>query len=168
MKNHRLKVLVPGLVAAAALALAVGVGAQTTPPSGSAPAGKTPAAPMASHHKHHMAGGQHEADMQAECEAMLAKHHALQAKLEAMDTELDKLVAEMNAAKGDALEKHVVAVINELVAQRKASRALMTEMQPEMMAHMMHHRDMHGTKDSMKCPLKMGNAPEPKAEQKKP
>jgi hypothetical protein len=174
MTKHHLKVLVPGIFAATALALAVGVGAQTPPPPGPPPAATSPqAAPMTGHHKDSAAGVKHDADMKAECQAMMTKKQEMQGKLQAMDTALDKLVAEMNAAKGskevDALEKPMAAVINELVAQRKASRAMMMEMQPAMMAHMMHHMDMHGTKGAMECPMmKTGIAAEPKAEEKKP
>lgn len=39
----------------------------------------------------------------------------------------------MNAAKG-SMEKPIAAVINELVAQRKAAHAMMEEMEPAMMA----------------------------------
>ena len=85
-----------------------------------------------------------------------------------MDATLDKLVAEMNAAKGskeaDAMEKPMAAVINELVAQRKTLGSMMMEMQPAMMAHMMRHREMHGAMGAMECPMmKTGNAPEPGA-----
>ena len=172
MKAHHLKVLAPGIFAATALALAVSVGAQTPPAPAPSPTAKSPqAAPMTGHHKDSAAKAKHEADMKTECEAMMAKKQEMQDKLQAMDAALDKLVAEMNAAKGskevDALEKPMAAVINELVAQRKASHSMMTEMQPAMMAHMMHH--MHGTKGAMECPMmKTGNAPEPKAEEKKP
>jgi Skp family chaperone for outer membrane proteins len=174
MKKHHLKVLVPGIFAATALALAVGVGAQTPPPPGHTPTAKSPhAAPMTGHHKDSAAMAQHDADMKTECQSMMAKKQGMQDKLQAMDAALDKLVAEMNAAKGskevDAMEKPMAAVINELVAQRKASRSMMMEMQPAMMAHMMHHMHMHDTKGAMECPMmKSGNAPEPKAEEKKP
>lgn len=174
MKKHHLKVLVPGIFAATALALAVGVGAQTPPPPETPPAAKSPqAAPMTGHHKDSAAAAKHDVDLKAECQAMMAKKQEMQDKLQAMDAALDKLVAEMNAAKGskevDAMEKPMAAVINELVAQRKASRSMMMEMQPAMMAHMLHHMHVHGTKGAMECPmLKTGNAPEPKAEEKKP
>ncbi len=174
MKKQYLKILVPGTFAAAALALAVGVGAQTTPAPAAPPAAKSPqAAPMAGHHKGSATSAKHEADMKAECEAMMAKKQAMQAKLEADDATLDKLVAVMNAAKDskepDAMEKPMAAVINELVAQRKATRAMMMEMQPAMMAHMLHHEQMHGTKGAMECPMmKTGKAPEAKPEEKMP
>jgi Skp family chaperone for outer membrane proteins len=173
MKLRSLKVLAPGLFAAAALVLAPSASAQTpapTPP----PAAKSPqAAPMTGHHKGSAAGARHAADMKTECQAMMAKKQEMQDKLQAMDATLDTLVAEMNAAKGskevDALEKPMAAVLNELVAQRKALRSTMMEMQPAMMAHMIHHMHVHGTKGAMECPMmKTGNAPEPKVDEKKP
>lgn len=152
MKTNPLKVLVPGIVAVAALALAMGVGAQMTPPPGH---------PMDS-----AADAKQGTDMKAECQAMMAKKQEMQDQMKAKEAALDKLVAEMNAAKGDAMEKSMAAVINELVAQRKASHAMMMEMQPGMMAHMMQHMDMKGAKGTMDCPMmKKGDAPEPKAEE---
>ena len=160
MNAPHLKVLVPGIVAATALALAVSAGAQTPPPPGPTPAATSPhAAAMTGHHKASAAKAKHHADMKAECEAMMAKKQGMQDKLQTMDATLDKLVAEMNATKGskevDALEKPIVAVINELVTQRKALRSTMMEMQPAMMAHMIHHMHMHGTKGAMECPLSL-------------
>jgi Skp family chaperone for outer membrane proteins len=173
MNTHHFKVLVPGIFAATALALAVSAGAQTPPPPGSAPADKSPqAASMTGHHKNSAASAKHHADMKAECQAMMAKKQEMQDKLQAMDGALDKLVAEMNAAKESkevgALEKPMAAVVNELVAQRKASRSMMIEMQPAMMTHMIHHMHMHGTKGAMECPMMKANAPEPKAEETTP
>lgn len=53
------------------------------------------------------------------------------------------------------MQKPMAGVIKQLVAQRKASCSMMMEMQPAMM--------------TMECPMmKTGNAPEPKAEEKKP
>lgn len=174
MKMHPLKVLVPGFFTVAALALAMGAGAQTTPPPVSAPAAGSP-------HEAHMTGhkmdsaemAKHEAGMKAECQAMMAKKQEMKDKCLAMDATLDKLVAEMNAAKeskkADAMEMPMAAVINELVAQRKVMHAMMMEMQPAMMAHMMRHMGMHGGQGAMECPMmKMGNAPEPKPEEKMP
>lgn len=139
MKKNYLKVLVPGIFAAAALTLALGVGAQTTPPPG--------------HHKGSAADGKHGADMKAECQAMMAKKQEMHDQMKAKDAALDKLVAEMNAAKGDAMAKSMAAVINELVAQRKASHSMMMDMQPAMMGHMMQHGDMQGSKGAMECPM---------------
>lgn len=174
MKKLHLKVLVPGIFAATALALAVGVGAQTPPPPApTVPAAKSPhSAPMTGHHKESAATAKREAEMKAECQAMMAKRQEMQDKFKAMDATLDKLVADMNAAKDskepDALEKPMAAVINELVAQGKASRAMRMEMQSEMMAHMTRHMAMHGAKGAMECPMmKKGTVPEPKPEEKK-
>jgi hypothetical protein len=166
MKNQ-FKMTVPSLVAAAALALAATAGAQTTPPPVTPVAAKSPqAAPMAGHHKEAAAKAMHHADMKAECQAMMAKKELMQAKHRDMDATLDKLVVEMNAAKdskeADAMEKPMAAVINELVAQRKALGSMMMEMQPAMMAHMMRHMEMPGAKGAMECPMmKSGKAPEP-------
>ena len=173
MKNNRLKVLVPGFFAAATLALAVGAGAQTPPPAATLPGATSPhAAPMTGHHNASVAA-KHDAEMKAKCEVMMAKKQEMQAKLQAMDATLDTLVAEMNAAKEskepDALEKPMAAVINELVAQRKATRAMRMEMQTEMMAHMARHMAMQGGKGAMDCPMmKKGNVPEPKPDDATP
>ena len=173
MKRHPCRVLVPGiLAAAAALALVTVVGAQMPP--GPPPTAKSPqAAPMPGHHMDRAVKGEHDAEMKTECQAMMAKKQAMQDKLQANDAALDKLVAQMNAAQGskkvDAMEKTMVAVINELVAQRKASHSMTMEMQSAMMAHMMRHMDMQGTKGAMECPMMgPGNAHEPKAEEKMP
>ena len=174
MKTQHLTVLVPGILAAAVFVLAVSVRAQTSSTPAPPPAAKsTQAAPVTGHHKDLAARAKHETDMKSECQAMMAKKQEMQDKVQAMDASLDKLVAEMNAAKGskevDAMEQPMAAVLNELVSQRKALRSMMMEMQPAMMTHVMHH--MHGTKGAMgamECPMmKMGSTPEPKAEEKK-
>ncbi len=174
MKTQYLTVLVPGIIAAAAFVVAVSVGAQTPSPPGPTPAATNPhTAATTGHHKASAAKAKHDADKKAECDAMMAKKQEMQDKLQAMDATLDKLVAEMNAAKGskevDAMEKPMAAVLNELVAQRKALRSMMMEMQPAIMGHMMHHVHMQGTMGTMECPMmKTGNASEQKAEEKKP
>ena len=174
MVKKNLRVLVLAIFAAAVLTLAVSAGAQTPPPPGTPPAATTSqAAPTTHHPKHSGAAAKHAADLKTECAAMMAKKEEMQAKHQAMDATLDKLVAEMNAAKSskdvDALEKPMAAVLNELVAQRKAFLSMMMEMQPAMMTHMARHMRMHGPKGAMDCPMmKMGNSPEPKAEETKP
>lgn len=130
---------VPALVAVGALTMVLSVGAQ---------------AQMAGHQMGGAATAAPATDMKAECQAMMAKKQEMQAKQQAMDVRLDKLVAEMNAAKSSKeMEKPMAAVLNELVAQRKAFRSAMMEMQPEMMAHMMRHMEMQGMKGSMGCPM---------------
>lgn len=152
MKKQHLRLLAPRIFTALALALTVNAGAQT--PS----ATKSPqAAPMPGHDKHTAAAAGNEADMKTECEAMMAKKKQMHDRLKANDAALDKLVAEMNAAKSskerDAMEKPMAAVLNELVAQSKASHSMMMEMQPKMMTHMMRHSEMDATKGAMECPM---------------
>ena len=175
MKKHHMKVLVPGIFVATALALAVGVGAQTPPPAETPPVvTEAPASPMSGHHQMDSAEkAAQQADMKSECQAMMAKKQEMQDKLKAMDAELDKLAAVMNAAaksdKVDAMEKPMAAVINQLVAEQKASRSMMMKMQPAMMAHMMHHMEMmQGMGGAMKCPMmKTGDAPETETKEKR-
>jgi hypothetical protein len=172
MNTPCLKALVPGILAATTLALAVSAAGQTPPSPAPSPATTTPqAAPVPGHHKGSAAMAGHHADMKAECEAMMARKQEMQDKTQAMDATLDKLVAEMNAAKGSrevgAMDKPMAAVLNELVSQRKALRSMMMEMQPPMMAHMAHHMQMHGAKGAMECPMMKTGTP-PKAEEKKP
>jgi len=65
------------------------------------------------------------------------------------------------------MEKPMAAVLNELVAQRKAMHSMMMEMQPAMMAHMMHHMHMQGAKGSHGLPDdEGGQASEPKQRRK--
>ncbi len=169
MKSYPLAVLVPGIFAATTLALVLGVRAQ-------APADKaeTPmAAPMADHHKDHAAEAEAETAMQAECHEFMTLKQAMQDRLQTMDAKLDELVAKMNAASTsktpDAMEKPMAAVLTELVAQHKATRSMMMEMQPKMMAHRMHHQDMHGAQGAMDCPMmKAAKTPEAMAEETGP
>ncbi|MEO8587022.1 MAG: hypothetical protein ABI584_12740 [Acidobacteriota bacterium] len=131
---------------------------------------------MTGHHRSPAAKDKHGAEMKAECQAMMARHKEMQEKMQTMDATLDKLVAEMNAAResktADAMERPMAAVINELVAQRKASRTMMMEMQHGSMAHMAHHmpmRGMKGEKGEMECPMmKADRAADAKSEEKKP
>jgi len=164
MKLNQLRVPVPAFVAAVAVALALSVAAQTPTPT-------------AKSSKQSMAGSHQEAGMMAECKAMMAKKEEMQEKLQAMDVKLEKLVAEMNAAgteqKVDAMVKPMAVVINELIAQRKAMRSMMMEMEPAMMTLTMHHMHPEGTKGAMKsmsdCPMmkmggEQGHTPQPKGD----
>ncbi len=164
MKTYHRNSLVPAIVTAVALALAGGAIAQTA-----TPAAKTPEkAAMSGPHHASATKGHDMTAMKAECEAMMAKKQAMQEKVKAMDATLDKLVAEMNAAKEskatDALEKPMAAVLNELVSQRKVLHTMMAEMQPSMMEHMGHHMHMGGMKGAMApmadCPMMKKSEPE--------
>jgi hypothetical protein len=112
-------------------------------------------APAPPAHKMEMPGKSGTMDMT--CEAMMAHHKEMMAKMEAVDARLDGLVKKMDAAKGSKKADAVAAVVNELVAQRKQIREQMMTMQPEMMKHMMEHMKMgmmKGMEDSMsKCPM---------------
>lgn len=79
------------------------------------------------------------ADMSAKCKAMMADHGKMMADTKAADARLDALVAEMNAASGQAKAVAAAAAVTELVAQRKAMREGMMGMQQKMMGHMMEH-----------------------------
>lgn len=76
------------------------------------------------------------ADKAPACKDWEARHEAMEARMAEMDQRLDSLVARMNAAKGDARLDAVMAVLNELVAQRA-----------EMRAHRMGHHPHMG------CPM---------------
>lgn len=154
MNTKALKILGPGIFIAVALALAGGADAQAPAPAPSAAATRAQPASMDGKHKHGAAAASNGADMKVDCQAMMAKKQEIQDKMQAMDATLDRLVAEMNAAAGskevDAMEKPIAAVLNELVAQRKASRAMAAQKESSMMSHMMGHMKAKG---SMECPM---------------
>ena len=92
------------------------------------------------------------ADMTARCQAMMADQEKMTAEMKAADQRLDDLVAKMNAAAGTEKADATAAVVNEMVAQRRAMRDGMMKMQHGMMGHMMEH--MQAGKDSMaQCPM---------------
>jgi hypothetical protein len=150
---------VPGLLTVLSLVLAAGAGAATPPPASAPVATKgTSSSPMANHPMTVEPTAKQEADMKAECKAMVAEEKDLQGKFQAMDVTLDKLVAEMNAAKTSktpgALEKPMAALLTELVAQRKASRTLMATADQSRTTHRMHHMAMQGGHAGMEgCPM---------------
>jgi len=97
-------------------------------------------------------------DMAAKCQAMMAEREQMKTEMKAADQRLEDLVAKMNAASGKEKTDATAAVVNEMVAQRRAMRDGMMKMQHEMMSHMMEH--MQAGKDSMAmCPMMkpMGN-----------
>ena len=171
MKNQHLDFLVPGIFAVLALCLTAGAAAQAPDPASEpAATASSPASTMPGHERHIAATAAPDTDLKAECQAMMAKKQQMQDKVRANDAALDELVAKMNAAKGSTeKERSMAAVLNELVAQRKASHAMMMEMQPEMMAHMARHMGMHAGEGAMGCPMmKRGMAHEPMPEATKP
>lgn len=105
--------------------------------------------------------GKHKDGMMEECKAMMAKKQKIEKQRLTMDATLDKLVVDMNATgssnKPDAMEKPMAAVLTELIAQRKAIRAMEMKMHAEMMEHMMRHMHSRDAKGGMKgmseCPM---------------
>lgn len=134
------------LVAVSLLLATVGFAQESKP----VPMGQMPM----DHMKHEMKPG---ATMPMDCKAMMEGQEAMQAKMKAMDAQLDKLVADMNAARGPAKADKMAAVISELVSQRGQMRDSMQSMMPMMMHHMMEHVQagmMKGMMDSMtSCPM---------------
>jgi hypothetical protein len=91
-------------------------------------------------------------DMAAKCKAMMAEREQMTTGMKAADQRLDDLVAKMNAASGMEKTDAAAAVVNEMVAQRRAMRDGMAKTQQGMMGHMMEH--MQAGKDSMAmCPM---------------
>jgi Skp family chaperone for outer membrane proteins len=157
MNKHPLKILAPGFLTLAALAMAFNIGAQTPPPSAPPDVKSPPAASTPVHHKDGAAAAKHEADMKAECQALKVRKQEMQDKIQAMDVKLDKLVADMNAVRDskevDALEKPMAAVLTEMVAQRKVLQSMVLEMHSAMMEHMARHMGAHGAKGALDCPM---------------
>jgi len=95
--------------------------------------------------------------MAMDCKGMMQRHDEMEAKMKAMDEQLAKLVADMNAARGSKKVDKMATVIDELVAQRKQMRDSMQAMMPMMMQHMMEHMRsgmLKGMMDSMaSCPM---------------
>jgi hypothetical protein len=58
-------------------------------------------------------------------------HREMMQKMEASNAKLDELVAAMNAAQGDAKVDAIAAVVNELVAQRRAMQARMAQVRAQ-------------------------------------
>jgi hypothetical protein len=59
--------------------------------------------------------------------AMMTGQHNMMAAMQASNKTLDALVAELNAAKGNDRIDKLVAVVNELVAERKQMRMMMMQ-----------------------------------------
>lgn len=138
-----------------------------------------PAEPM--HGQEGMQGMQHMHDMEgmksgqrpdeegmiAQCKAMMDKHEAIKAEIEAAQQRLEALVATMNAASGDERVDAMAAVVEELVARQRLHQREMMEMHPQMMHHMMEHMQAMGESGSagamMDCPMMKGMGKEGQA-----
>ncbi|MGZ8733426.1 MAG: hypothetical protein ACXW5U_31830 [Thermoanaerobaculia bacterium] len=110
--------------------------------------------------------------MMPDCAAMMQQHEAMQQHMAEMNARLQKLVDDMNSAKGSAKVDKTAAVVTELVAQRAMMQKEMMEMQPKMMEHMKEHMQsgmMKGMADATSgCPMmKHDKAPAPPAAEHK-
>jgi CII-binding regulator of phage lambda lysogenization HflD len=99
-------------------------------------------------------------NMGEQCKQMMAMHTQMMADMKAMDSSLDRKVAAMNAAKGNAKVDAMAAVINEMATQRTQMMSKMSGMQDQTMAHMGEHMAQSGSaamKQSMaECPMMKG------------
>jgi len=96
--------------------------------------------------------GAMDAKMMMQCHEMMQKHTQMMADFKAMDEKLDRLVVAMNTTTGSEKLDAMAAVVNELVAQRKAMQEKMATMQTEMMQHMAAHMQQGGQSMAM-CPM---------------
>jgi hypothetical protein len=64
-----------------------------------------------------------------------------------MNEKLDALVRDMNGAQSKDQVAKIIAVINEMVAQRQSMDQMMSMMQQRMMMHAMEHMQSGGTMD---------------------
>ena len=71
--------------------------------------------------------------------SMMAEREKMMANMQAMDQQLDELVAQMNSATGTAKIDAIASVLTTLVEQRQTMRSGMMGMQSQMMGHMMEH-----------------------------
>lgn len=71
--------------------------------------------------------------------SMMAEREKMMATMQAMDQQLDELVAQMNSATGTAKVDAIASVLTALVEQRQTMRSGMMGMQSQMMGHMMQH-----------------------------
>ncbi|HXG53900.1 MAG TPA: hypothetical protein VNJ03_00835 [Vicinamibacterales bacterium] len=90
--------------------------------------------------------------MAPKCQAMMDAQEKMIADQKVADQALDRLVATMNAAPGTRKTAATAAVVTEMVAQTRSTRAGMMKMHQDMVSHTAEH--MQAGKDSMAtCPL---------------
>ena len=92
-------------------------------------------------------------DMMARCQQMMSERHAMMQGMQAMDTKLDDLVADMNKATGSRKVDALARVVTEMAAQRKQMRQEMMQMSDGMRSHMMEHM-LSGS--AAMCPMMKG------------
>ncbi len=146
MQNDRKKLIRRAATAGGALVLAASFAAVTS--------GQDATSGHSMHHGHHTMGSDQAGKTDAKaagCHEMMEAHQHMMSDLDAMNTTLDGLIAEMDSATGEKRIDVMAKVIHEMVAQRRQ----MAGNHPRMMAHMMSHMSggEAGTKAAMaECP----------------
>ena len=86
------------------------------------------------------------------CKQMMADREMQMTHMKEMDAKLETMVADMDAATGEAKANATSALVKEMVAQRKMMRPMMESMDAKMMEHMMQHMKS----GKMDCPMMKG------------
>jgi len=90
--------------------------------------------------------------MMSKCKEMMEMHQEMQTKMKQMDQKLSDLGQKMNQATGDQKIQAMEAVLNEMINQRNAMRAMMMSNHSMMMPHMGEHMQK-GASSMMECPM---------------
>ncbi len=91
--------------------------------------------------------------MMKKCKTVMAEREGMMTHMKAMEATLDQLVATMRVADRDHKLGAMSAVIEEMVAQRKAMREMNESMAGQMMAHMMEHMRPDAPASMADCPM---------------
>lgn len=94
----------------------------------------------------------HPMNMEPKCKTMMADHDKMMADVKIADDKLDALVAKMTSAPSSTQLAATVAVVTEIVAQRKSMHSGMMKMNDDMMKHMMEHMQA-GPESMAMCPM---------------
>jgi hypothetical protein len=98
-------------------------------------------------------GMQDESSAMADCQQMTKMKEQMQAKQQKLQTELDEMVARMNAAGGTAQQQVMVDLLTKLVENRGAMMGMSMKTQPMMMGHMAQHMKSSDTRGMSDCPM---------------
>lgn len=134
--------------------IAVLAGAMLCAPNAIAQEGK--------HSEHHPAGAEAKAQTPAKEKCQMMADHAAKMKrqMKTMQTKLDGLLEEMNAATGESKTEAMAAVVNEMAAQQSKMRDMRQKMMSRMMSHMSEHMMVGATEEGragmMQCPMMQG------------
>jgi hypothetical protein len=130
------------------------------------PASQAPAGTMGTGTGHPgMMTAQGQGNVWPGCAAYMQRRQAVQQQFQTMDSKLDTLLGQMNAAKGTAKVDAMAALINELVSQRNTFRSMMIQMEPMMMGRMMENMAMGMMGGGMGRMRGWGTAPQGQTQQ---